>query len=162
VRGRFVTTSDEASESVFQRYSSAKNGKQNRGPTGEKRRKRSLFLLRGKRGGEARKLDSGPELEGLAQFTNTATTGILAAITVPVPTGPPLVTPQFTHLRVPLLLAERLESGYYIPQHVEHSHDPRPVSLYNILICRSDCLGHCIVTRLVPFSTTFAMAQEPS
>ena len=87
----------------YSRCSSARNGKKESQRRGGEVKKAIPFLVRGERGGETGKLDSGPELERLAQFTSNATTAILAAITAPVPTGPTLVTPLFTHLRVPLL-----------------------------------------------------------
>lgn len=99
--GKFVT-SDEASVSVFQVFQREERKKESQRRGGGVK-KAIPFLLRGERGGETGKLDSGPELERLAQFTSNATTAILAAITAPVPTGPTLVTPLFTHLRVPLL-----------------------------------------------------------
>ena len=72
VAGRFVTSdaSDEGVRisipTVFQR----EEWKAESQPHGGEVKKATLFLLRGKRGGEAGKPNLGPELEGLAQFTS--------------------------------------------------------------------------------------------
>lgn len=116
VAGRFVTSdaSDEGVRisipTVFQR----EEWKAESQPHGGEVKKATLFLLRGKRGGEAGKPDLGPELEGFAQFTSNATAAILAAITVLIPTGRLLVTPQVHSSPSPLLLTKRLESGRFI------------------------------------------------
>ena len=71
-------------------------------PHGGEVKKAILFPAGWKTRGEDRETRLGTRTgkEGLARFTSNAT---IAAGTALVPTAPTLVTPKFTHLRLPLL-----------------------------------------------------------